>query len=36
MYESAVIAADMSAAITADQYMNPGVDQNPPSGAAPA
>jgi hypothetical protein len=27
---------DMSAAITADSYMNPGIDQDPPSGASPA
>jgi len=28
--------ADMSAAITSEQYMNPGVDNDPPSGAAAA
>ena len=35
IYQTRTVA-DMSAAITADSYMNPGVDQNPPSGAAPA
>ena len=35
IYQTRTVA-DMSAAITADSYMNPGIDEDPPSGAAPA
>jgi hypothetical protein len=35
IYQTRTVS-DMAKAITADSYMNPGVDRNPPSGAAPA
>ena len=35
IYQTRTVA-DMSAAITADSYMNPGIDKQPPSGATPA
>lgn len=35
IYQTRTVA-DMSAAITAESYMNPGIDNQPPSGAAPA
>jgi hypothetical protein len=35
IYQTRTVA-DLGAAITADSYMNPGIDDEPPAGAAPA